>query len=1067
MHSRQYKEAYWRSYDARATAIVASLLAGGAVDDTHSSAMSRDLVRATALAEAEARRPGCPAWLVLPGACTTGAGPTAPSDGGDMHSDTDGSVTRIEIDTPRAASRLNRAPSLGAASSPLSPSIFTLFSGDVSTLATPVGGTEGALMGVSLTPPLAPLDSVSPIACWSQQSQASMCSFDVSQDETAAEVEEEDDATTDGASDCGTDGAGNGAAAARELRSRADARVTRLNVTLRPFQIRALEWMVRREATGDAAGGATPNPVRGGILALEMGLGKAVTTIALIHGAVHGHRSGGVGAAVGVAGPTLVVVPAALLNQWASELAEKAPSLKVCLFHGPRAQRPSDPIFISTFDVVITTYGVLAARDVSASRRRRRLCRIADQRRRGAHSSALRSKGARGDGADEAGAALSPAWIRTSEGEGGGRAHTRYHERWWAAAGAGGDAARERAPDRGLFDRSSDDVIVDELSSASSAAGAASPSSASPSSASGGAASGGEEGNGGGSARVADADEGAGCAGGAAQRRQQRRRRRGRRAAPPPPESDRNTLSLLHLVEWGRVVLDEAHLVANPATQRAAATRALVATARWCLTGTPVQKRARDASSLVRFVQGAQTAHLLDASGKTPPAPPTAGGSAAPIPAYKLKPLLRVLLLRETHVSLGAPSSSSADARDDGDSDPVASDASSDTHSDTRSLERSHSSARSGRSSGSSAISPLPLMRECTVLLEWGAANEHARYDASLYAWLTRCVDAVRAGADSDALGAAVHPSEWSLRLRQACCHPQLVRPLLAKLAAGRSRARAREGECEGEGEGESESGDEPATQADDAVSSLRAEGARLLRALDQLERAAGLGIAPRLVLHAAEGREEDLAPRAARRRARAQRHRCRSWSSLKVDGVVRYLDAADAAMERGNFKAIIVSQWPSFLRLVGDVLASYGWRCASFFGSTSPSERERALDGFRRRSSDARAASVLLLALDSGGFGLNLQNASHVIIADPALSLAKEQQAIGRARRIGRDEAAPLTVVRFLVRGTVEETVVTDVVQRRKAHGVDATLRNTTAGAAADADGEYITARIMERMLR
>ena len=976
-----YQAAYLRAYDARVTTIVASLLADGDVNDASSSATARDLVRATALAEAEARRPGCPAWLVLPAvnelflsprASTAAAPPFMPSDGGDAYDETDGSVTRIEIDTPRTGARLDRAPSPGSAAEPLSPSIFTLFSGDVPLLATPIGGGEGARMDVSSSP-LARLDSVSPIACLSQQSQAaSMCSFDASEDELAAVAEEEDDdATTDGGSNSDADTAGADAPLStrhvasarelRELRSRADGRAAPLNVTLRPFQSRALKWMVRREAKGGGVGGATPNPVRGGILALEMGLGKAVTTIALIHGAVHGRRSDG-GSAVGVKGPTLVVVPAALLNQWACELAEKAPSLKVCRFHGPRAQRPSDPIFISTFDVVVTSYGVLAARDVTASRRRRRLCRIVDRHRRAAHSSARRSGGAHGGDANATGGGLSPAWIRTSEGEGGDRAKTRYHERWWAAAATGG-AADAGVSNRGLFDGSSEEAIVDELSFASSTTNAASPSSA----------SGGEEAKE--DASTCGEEEEARCDSGAAQRRQRRQRRRERAAAVPPPASEPNTLSLLHLVEWGRVVLDEAHLVANPATQRAAATRALVATARWCLTGTPVQKRARDASSLVRFVQGAQTAHLLDASGATPPAPPSAGGSAAPIPAYKLKPMLRVLLLRETHASLGAPSSS-ADVRDDADSDAAMSDPS----SDARSAGRNHNSA----------VSPLPLMRERTELLDWGAANEHERYDASLYAWLTRCVDAVRAGSDSEVLGVAVHLSEWSLRLRQACCHPQLVRPLLAKLAAARSRSRDHDGEGDGEGDSSSGSDDEPATQAEDAAYLLRKEGARLLRALDQLERAASHGLAPRLDLCGANGRAEELPPRAVRRRARARRHRCRSWASLKVSSIARYLDVADAALECDTFKVIIVSQWPSFLRLIGDVLASYGWRYASFFGSTSSSDRDRALDSFRRPNCEARAASVLLLALDSGGFGLNLQNASHVIIADPALSLAK-----------------------------------------------------------------------------
>ena len=78
------------------------------------------------------------------------------------------------------------------------------------------------------------------------------------------------------------------------------------------------------------------------------------------------------------------------------------------------------------------------------------------------------------------------------------------------------------------------------------------------------------------------------------------------------------------------------------------------------------------------------------------------------------------------------------------------------------------------------------------------------------------------------------------------------------------------------------------------------------------------------------------------------------------------------------------------------------------------------------------------------------------------ALSLAKEQQAIGRARRIGRDEMQILSVVRFLTHSTVEETIKHDV-QRRKNDAASAALRGSEAQRPGDPD--YLTGSILARL--
>jgi SNF2 family DNA or RNA helicase len=63
------------------------------------------------------------------------------------------------------------------------------------------------------------------------------------------------------------------------------------------------------------------------------------------------------------------------------------------------------------------------------------------------------------------------------------------------------------------------------------------------------------------------------------------------------------------------------------------------------------------------------------------------------------------------------------------------------------------------------------------------------------------------------------------------------------------------------------------------------------------------------------------------------------------------------------------------------------------------------------------------LISLRAGGAGLNLTAADYVIHMDPWWNPAVEDQASGRAHRIGQER--PVTVYRLVAKDTIEERIL------------------------------------------
>lgn len=127
-------------------------------------------------------------------------------------------------------------------------------------------------------------------------------------------------------------------------------------------------------------------------------------------------------------------------------------------------------------------------------------------------------------------------------------------------------------------------------------------------------------------------------------------------------------------------------------------------------------------------------------------------------------------------------------------------------------------------------------------------------------------------------------------------------------------------------------------------------------------------------------------------------------------------IDTLDQAVSEGH-KALVFSQWTSFLDLMEPALKAAGLRFIRLDGTTA--DRESIVRQFQ----DESGPPVLIMSLKAGGVGLNLTAADHVIIADPWWNPAAEDQAADRAHRIGQQR--PVLVQRLVALDTVEEKIL------------------------------------------
>lgn len=162
---------------------------------------------------------------------------------------------------------------------------------------------------------------------------------------------------------------------------------------------------------------------------------------------------------------------------------------------------------------------------------------------------------------------------------------------------------------------------------------------------------------------------------------------------------------------------------------------------------------------------------------------------------------------------------------------------------------------------------------------------------------------------------------------------------------------------------------------------------------------------------------------------------------STKVEAVVRTL--LKIQMTDPGAKCLVFSTWQSVLDIIAKALFDNNLEFTQINGNHKFQEN---LSSFKHEAD----INILLLPLHTGSNGLNIIEATHVLLVEPILNPANELQAIGRVHRIGQTK--PTFVHRFLIKSTIEERMQTMMKTAEKSHS-SASMKHSEAAVLTVAD--------------
>ncbi|XP_034433159.1 helicase-like transcription factor isoform X1 [Hippoglossus hippoglossus] len=442
--------------------------------------------------------------------------------------------------------------------------------------------------------------------------------------------------------------------------------------------------------------------------------------------------------------------------------------------------------------------------------------------------------------------------------------------------------------------------------------------------------------------------------------------------------------SPLHGISWLRVVLDEGHIIRNPNTQMSKAVLDLKADRRWILSGTPIQNSVKDLWMLVAFLR-LKPFDVREWWNRVIQRPTTQGDRDG---LQNLQTLVKYITLRRTK-----------------------------------------SSEANGR--------PLVSLPEKTVYVEQVELSQQEREEYELARNEGRNTIG-RYVAEGSVLRNYADVLAILMRLRQHCCHPDLLAKVCSDLGAAATPTELRERLIEKLRLVLASGSDEECSVCLDSVRlpvithcahvycrpciaqviSTEKETARCPLCRSEIK-------TKELVEFPQEEMEEENSMNSERWR-----------TSSKVQALMGNL--LRLRSEDGSIKSLVVSQFTRFLTILETPLREHGFTFVRFDGAMSQKKRTQVIREFQSSAADGPA--IMLLSLKAGGVGLNLTAASRVFLMDPAWNPATEEQCIDRCHRLGQKKK--VVVTKFIVKNSVEENMVK--IQRQKQDLVEKAFGST-----------------------
>ncbi len=138
-------------------------------------------------------------------------------------------------------------------------------------------------------------------------------------------------------------------------------------------------------------------------------------------------------------------------------------------------------------------------------------------------------------------------------------------------------------------------------------------------------------------------------------------------------------------------------------------------------------------------------------------------------------------------------------------------------------------------------------------------------------------------------------------------------------------------------------------------------------------------------------------------------------------DQAGKYEDIKDklSMLHKAGHKTLVFSSFTGHLDLVSAYLQGEDIPHLTLTGKTSQKKRESHVKAFQEEDEHR----FFLISIKAGGVGLNLTQASYVMILDPWWNPFIEEQAIARAHRIGQHH--PVNVLRMITTDSIEEKIM------------------------------------------